>query len=228
MESWMYDLIIVAVILLVVWRRSRQGVVSALIRLLGWAAAVTLILGFAQEWAEKLYFLFLETRAVGAVTKVIPPELITSLQSGADALQQLQAALNSLSGFFGGHTVTFDQFNAIMAYVPQDVNTLAWAITRTVLQPALVGAVKTVISLLILAFCLTVFRGLADLLRADRKKRGALNKTNRVLGGVLGFAEGLAVVYVLVMVLSAAATSFHISWLTPDLLQNTAILSLFL
>lgn len=228
MKSWIYDLIVLAVILLIAWRGSRQGILSSVIRLLGWVAAVTLIMGFAQEWAEKLYHLFIEPRALKAVLAVIPPDLITALQSGANAMQQLQAALNNLSGFFGGQTVDLSQANAIMAYLPQDTATLAWAITQTVLQPALVGAVKTVLSILILVFCLAVFRALANLLRASRRRGGVLNSTNRILGGVLGFAEGLAIAYVLVMILSAVASSFTIPWLTPQLLQDTILVNVFL
>ena len=228
MSSIVYDLILIGIFIFVIRRGWRQGILSTLIRLLGWVAAVVVIFGFSQQWAEKIYFAAIEPWAVKTVAAAIPADLIASMQSGAEAISSLQETLNSLGGLFGGQTIDMSAAESIMTLFRQDPGSLAQSITQTVFQPMLINVVRAVIAILILVVCLAVFRTLARLARANRGGDGILNRTNRILGGFLGFVEGVITAYVYALVLSAVAAAFSPSWLTPQMLADTLLVSVFM
>lgn len=223
----LYDLILIAIFAFVIWRGWRQGILSTLIRLLGWLAAVTVIFGFSQQWAETIYFALIEPRAVAAVAAAIPADALASMNSGAEAIAALQQTMNGLTGLYGGQTVDLSSANTIVALFQQDAGSLAQIVTQTVLQPMLINVVRAVLAILVLVACLLVFRSLARFVRA-RRGGGVLNRTNRILGVCLGLGEGVITAYVYALILAAVAASFAPSWLTPQILNETFLVKLFL
>ncbi len=222
-----YDVIVAMVILLTLFRGFRQGVVSEIVRLLGWVAAAVLIGIYVGGWAEQIYVSVIEPRAVNAVTQAIPPDMVNAMNSGADAVQSLQQVLNNLTGFFGGQVVDQSTADQIVAMLRQNTGSLAQAMTQTILQPVLLTLIKAVLSILLLAACTTVSRFLAKLLAA-RKGDGVASMTNRLLGGALGFGEGLVTAYVFVFVLSLLAVFFSNAIISQAVLQDTMLVRLFL
>lgn len=222
-----YDAIVALVILLTLWRGWRQGVLSELVRLLGWVAAVVLISMYVGGWAERIYASFLEPKAVTAVAEAIPPDMLSAMESGAVAVESLQEVLNSLRGFFGGQVVDQATVDQITALLRQDAGSLAQIITQTVLRPVLLTLVQAVLSILLLAACLTVSKLLARLVAA-RRSDGIGSMTNRLLGAALGFGEGLVTAYIFVFVLSLLAVFFSNSVISQATLQNTRLVRLFL
>ncbi len=222
-----YDVIVAMVILLTLFRGFRQGVVSEIVRLLGWVAAAVLIGIYVGGWAEQIYVSVIEPRAVNAVTQAIPPDMVNAMNSGADAVQSLQQVLNNLTGFFGGQVVDQSTADQIVAMLRQNTGSLAQAMTQTILQPVLLTLIKAVLSILLLAACTTVSRFLAKLLAA-RKGDGVASMTNRLLGGALGFGEGLVTAYVFVFVLSLLAVFFSNNIISQAVLQDTMLVRLFL
>ena len=222
-----YDVIVAMVILLTLFRGLRQGVVSEIVRLLGWVAAAVLIGVYVSGWAEQIYASVVEPRALSAVTQAIPPDMVNAMNSGADAVQSLQQVLNNLTGFFGGQVVDQSAADQIVAMLRQNTGSLAQAMTQTILQPVLLTLIKAVLSILLLAACTTVSRLLAKLLSA-RKGDGVASMTNRLLGGALGFGEGVVTAYVFVFVLSLLAVFFSNKFISQAVLQDTLLVRLFL
>ncbi len=224
-----YDGILVVLVLYILFRGWHQGAASELIRLAGWGAAIVLVSLFAGPWAERIYHGFLEQIAVRSVAKAIPPDVITALESGALAVQSLQEILNSLNGFFGAQTVDPSTVNNIITMFNQDAGSLAEIITQNVLQPVLISVCRVLLSIGILEICLFISRILARLMAAHRRDtESLLSMTNRFLGLALGFGESLVSGYVYVFILSLVTTFFTTKWLSPEVLQGTVFVRLFL
>ena len=222
-----FDLILAGIFIYAIVRGWRQGALSAVVRLGGWIVAFVVITVYSVPWAEQVYHAVVEPRAVAAVAAAIPADAVAAMNSGADALQTIQQALNALSGVLGGQTIDTTTTNAIMTMLQQDTGSLAQIITQTVLQPVLVNVVRIVVSILILVVCVFLSRVLSRLTRS-RAGNSILSRTNRLVGGFLGFLEGAATGFMYVLILYAIATFANISWLTPAVLQGTKLVKLFL
>ena len=222
-----FDLILLGIFIFAVLRGWRQGALSAVVRLAGWVVAIGIIAAYSMPWAERVYHAVVEPRAVAAVAAAIPADAVAAMNSGADALQTVQEALNALSGIMGGQTVDTTTTNTIMTMLQQDAGSLAQIITQTVLQPVLVNVVRIVLSIIILVVCVFLARLLSRLTRA-RRSDTILSRTNRLVGGFLGFLDGAAIGFMYVLILYVIASVARISWLTPSVLQGTKLVRLFL
>ena len=117
--------------------------------------------------------------------------------------------------------------NQIIQMFRQDAGSLAQIITQTILRPVLTTAVQVGLSLLVLGGCLLVSRFIAKLVAA-RKGDSIGTMTNRLLGAVLGFGEGLVTAYIFVFVLSLLAVFFSNKIISQQILQSTHLVRLFL
>ena len=225
--SMVYDIVLMAIFVFIVWRGWRQGALSAVVRLAGWAAALILVAVYSRPWAEQIYHTVVEQQAINAVTAAIPAEMISAMESGAIAVQSIQEVLNNLTGIFGGQVIDNTTANSIIIMLQQDAGTLAQIITQTVLQPMLVSLIQAILSILMVVGCLCVSRLLARLLRA-RGGSGILSLTNRFLGAGLGVGEGLVTAYAYVFVLSLLAAFISTGWFSRQILMQSVIVRLFL
>lgn len=223
--TWIYDLILVLIFVLLILRGWRQGVMATLLRLLGWVVAAFIVIGWAGEWSGSVYESVVEKPVTAAVSAAIPADAVNAMNSTADAVESLQGVLDELSGILGGREIDASSAEAIVSMLRQDGASLADAITQTVLEPVLLGILQAVISLGILIVCLFVFRGLSRLSARGSRGRGVLGKVNKLLGGALGAAEGLAVAYVYAFLLSALANALTVEWLTPAIVNGTSLVS---
>ena len=73
-----YDIILMLLVLHILWRGWQQGLISELLRLAGWGAAIVLVAVYAGPWAEKVYHAVVEKHAVAAVASAIPAEVLTA------------------------------------------------------------------------------------------------------------------------------------------------------
>ena len=224
--SLAYDLILAVIVLLAIRRGWRVGILAGLITLLGWAVAAVIIAGWGRGWAECLYFRFLEPVVVRTVEKAIPAEVVTAMNSGADAvrsLSSLQDVLDQLGGVLGARSLQLGDVTAMEAMLRQDGVSLAQAMTKTVMQPMLIAMTECVVALAVLLVVMALFRRLAR--RSSRRHRGILGKTNQLLGAALGTAEGAALGAVYAIALTLAAELVHTDWLSPAVLADTTLVS---
>lgn len=223
--SIIYDILLVVIFLLVVWRGWRRGALSTLLWLGGWIAALIIIGCFGGVWAESIYSGTVEPWAVHAVEKAIPSGTVEAMNSGADAVDSIQNVLDDLSGLLGRQTVTVSEADAIQRALRQDSGSLASSITDSVLKPVLRPLVRDVLYAVILIVVLFVFRILSRMAASRQGSHGVLSRANHLLGGVLGVLEAMAAVYAAALVLRILANTLHVDWLTPTMLTETYIVS---
>ncbi|MCD8116619.1 MAG: CvpA family protein, partial [Oscillospiraceae bacterium] len=83
--NWIYDLILVAMFLTMTIKGWRHGMLSALLRMLGWAVALVLITTWSASWSQTIYADYVETPVVAAEESAIPADAIAAMNSGAEA-----------------------------------------------------------------------------------------------------------------------------------------------
>lgn len=223
--TWIYDLILVLIVVILARRGWRQGVMATLLRLLGWVAAAIVIVGWAAPWSVSVYDSVVEAPVTAAVSAAIPADAVNAMNNTADAVESLQGVLDDLSGILSGRVIDATAADTIVSMLRQNGASLAQAITETVLEPVLLAILQAVISLGILIVCLFVFRSLSRLSAHGSRGRTVMGKVNKLLGGALGAVEGMAVGYIYAFLLSALAGVVTVEWLTPAIVNGTALVS---
>lgn len=231
-----YDLIFVAILLISVRRGSRNGFLSTVFGLVGWLVALFCCMMWSETAARWLYDSFVHEKLLSTVAANLPADLIAAVNSGAassqEALQSLQQSLNSLGSILGPQFSGIDTSaaGAVLSTFQQDGGTLAQIITDQILQPIAMKFLGVIASIGIFVIVLVVFSLLRRLTRARRHPAGFLGKSNRFLGGVLGFGEGIVSCYFYTLVLSllVSLTGGSLNWLNAAVLQKTWLVSLFL
>lgn len=230
---YIYDIILVLIVGILVWSGWRAGFLATLLQLLGWVAALFLVLRYSQTLAAWTFDNVLQERIIAIVAAAIPQELIDTMHSGAlatqDALLALQQVLDALSGFLGQQTVDTNSLQSIIGFMENDGMSLAQSITETILQPVIVPLLQALFSLILFILCVSLFRSLSRAAaRRNRNSYGLLGGANRLLGGAVGLVEGIIVAFLYAFVLSALAHGLgsRLDWLNPDVFGETVLVKL--
>ena len=91
--SLVYDIIFIAIVLLMIRRGWKRGFLSVLIMVLAWGLALFLFFNYADGWAEKLYYRFCEPWIMKKVSAAIPPGITAAMVSGSALVGTLQGVL---------------------------------------------------------------------------------------------------------------------------------------
>ena len=235
--NWVYDIILLVLFAYIIIRGWRNGILSSVLRMAGWAIAVFLIVAFTAHWAQLIYQNFLEPWAVSSVASSIPDETIAAMNSGADALTQIQGVVDSLSSLvdkintmFGGNLdIDTDVALELQGLMGMDATQLATLITQMILQPVLIAVARVALSAVILLVSVLLFNFLSRLsAKRTKEGEGALTRTNQIIGAAAGVLECVAVGFVAAYVLELIAGMVNRSWLSPEVLQKTYLLRVFM
>ena len=226
---YLYDLILIAIFVVTIRRGWRTGFLSSLFRLSGWLVAILLIVAFSQRIAVWVFENLLYEKVVSAVSAAIPQDVLAAVNSGAAATQEtldaLQTMLDSLGGILGSASISTDSLREVLDLMRIDGQTLAQAITDSILRPLVVTAVQVAASVAIFLVCVWLFKLLSRLFARHHSSRGAIGGLGSALGAVLGFGEGLATNYVYAFVLSALAelADGRLSFLSRSIYDSTML-----
>jgi len=234
--NFVYDIILILIVVFMVRKGCRNGFLSSLLGLIGWAVALVCCTLWSSAVAHWLYNTFVEAKLVATVSAHIPADLVSAANSGATATQNavnsLQSVLHTLSGVLGPQFSGIDTSSAssILNIFSQGGGTLAQVITEQILEPIAVNLLTTVTSIGIFIAVLILFSILRRLTRSRRHSHTFFGITNRFFGGVLGLGESLIMCYLYVMVLStlSALAGDNSHWLSPGILEKTVLVNLFL
>jgi uncharacterized membrane protein required for colicin V production len=234
--SLVYDLILILIVLIMVRRGFRCGLLSSLLGLIGWVVALICCVLWSTAVAQWLYHAFVEAKLVSTVASHIPADLVSAVNSGAAATQEavsnLQSVLTTLSGVLGPLFSGIDPGSAstILNTCAQDGGTLAQVITERALEPIMVKLLTAAASIGIFLTVLLLFGILRRLTRPRRCSGTFLGNVNRFFGGVLGLGESLIVCYFYAIVLSTLSTLVgdRLTWLSPAVLEKAVLVNLFL
>ncbi len=229
---YLYDLVFIVVFVVTIRRGWRTGFLSSLLRLSGWLVALFLIVSFSKPISEWVYETLLYDKIVATVSAALPQDVLAAVNSGAattqETLDALQTMLDSLGGILGSASISTDSLRQVLDLMRTDGQTLAQAITDSILQPLVITAVQVAASVVIFLVCLWLFKLLSRVSAHFHSSRGAAGGLGSALGAVLGFGEGLATNYVYAFILSALAelAGDKLGFISPAIYNNTLLVHL--
>ena len=193
-----YDIILIAVILLSVIIGARHGASKTIVSLIAVFLAATLSIALSKPLADIVFENFLrsslENKVAGAITKSITT-------AGAEFVNPMGKVYLSAMEYFGNYGQTLNQS---IENVIVDSGKEAAAMIVDMYKPVVVGFVSVIIAIVLFIVLAFVFRYLSQpLLKIF--KFSLLKRTDKLLGAVLGFARGVVAILTLAMLLKLLA-----------------------
>ncbi|MEA4911889.1 MAG: CvpA family protein, partial [Oscillospiraceae bacterium] len=185
------------------WKR---GLVSTLLKLAGFA--VSLLVGWwaSGKLASLVYDRFLKDKLVDAVSQKVANDAASS-----------------------GTLGVFSRFvNRILSAATQtDASAASDSIVDSMLAEPATAVVRAILFILLFFVMMLVVKLIIRLVRGLNKVP-VLGGVNKLLGGVIGLAEGLLVCYILVAVVSVIVTlsAENLTWLNTELVNQSRVFSL--
>lgn len=240
------DIILLAILIWVVARGWRNGLVSSVIRLVGAVASYAGAWIVSELISQALYKSFLQAKLVDYAETLVPPELQTisdsfaKLGGNTDLLEklgidlpraiaeQLEAVMEQLglSGLPERLVDTGKLGGEITESVLDNGSTIAEALAQSLFQPLATTALRVVAFAIIFAL-LSIVVSLLYRIGFGFNHIPLIGGVNHLLGAGVGLLEGVIIVYILCMVLAIASAVLggKVELLNWQQLQNTAIFS---
>ena len=180
-----FDVVIVAVILLFALIGLRRGFIKSLAGLIGAVIAMALALTIAHFAADWIYDALIAKPVENAVNEA----LSAGGASAAGVISALPAGLSGIVKSFGGEA-------AVEQAVSQS-SSAASSMILGILRPALVNLTMILLALLLFIPMMILVRLLLRLLNGVVNNTPVVKHVNRILGILFGFCKGIIVVWLL-------------------------------
>ena len=220
----MFDLILVILIVLMIRRGWKKGMLAVLIMLLGWCVALFILPEYTETWSDKVYDSIVEPWVTKKVAQAIPEEYRDTFRMAPDTVAYLTPMLEELDGPAGtlvtSAGITPDALKSVPRLDDGGLEDSLVALLRPILKPL----TRAMVTLAAVAVILAIFGRMAKK-TSRRFGVSALRTGSRLFGAVLGAAEGAALGSVYALVLTILAQMFPVSWLTPEILDKTLLVS---
>ena len=193
-----YDIILIAVILVSVFIGVRNGAAKTIVSLLAVFLATTLAISLSKPLADLVFESFirgsLESKVATAITQSIS-------DAGSGFVNPIGKMFLGAMGYFGNSSGALDK--STQSLIAEKGNEAATAIVD-MYKPVFVGFVSLIIAILLFIVLWLIFRFLS---RPVLKliKFSFVKSTDKLLGGVLGFARGVVAIVTLAMLLRLLA-----------------------
>lgn len=211
--SVILDLMVVALIIvgfIIGWRR---GFISELLRIVGFAVSLVAAWILSSSVTGWIYEKFVKAKIVGEVSETITNTVSGNAVSGGSFWEKLGDLGSEIASYA---TITPEEASKLgESFVNNSLAAPVQAIIRTI-----VFVILFVVFLLIIKLISRLFKGLNHL--------PVVGTLNRVLGGILGLAEGAVICYIFVAIaaLTVKITGDELLWLNSDLINDSRLFSL--
>ncbi|MEA5050144.1 MAG: CvpA family protein [Oscillospiraceae bacterium] len=195
--------VIVVICFIVSWKR---GLVSTVIRLVGCAASILFGWWASGKLATIVYDRFLKDKLVDIVSQRVANQAVSS-------------------GTWGVLGRFVDRI--LSAATGTDTSAASETIVDNMLSQPATAVVRAILFILLFFLLMLVVKGLNRAFRGINKVP-VLGGANKLLGGVIGIAEGLLVCYIAVAAVSliVTLTNNSLTWLNTDLIDVSKLFSL--
>lgn len=211
--SVLLDLLVIAVFIvffIVGWRR---GLISELLRIVGFAVALLAAWILSAPVTGWVYESFVKDKIVSQVSEKITTTVDGTALTGASFWEKLGDLGSEIASLV---TVTPDQAAKLGEdFVNNSLAAPVQAIIRTI-----VFVILFALFLLVIKLVSRLFKGL--------NKLPVVGTVNRIFGGILGLAEGAVICYIFVAIAAiiVKVTGDELLWLNSDLINDSKLFSL--
>lgn len=220
-----YDLAIIAILLYSILMCARRGLIRSLVDLAGYFLVIWLGQFFSEKLAQMAYDTLLKQRVQSVLM-----ERISESATGSELVTQIQAAFRALPPPLDTLVKNTDSqlFTRFENSVSDTLESIVDSVATGVVEPMAVGFLRIVFFLLIFAVGLFIVRRLSSLL-GGVNYLPLIGPANRLLGGVLGLAEGIVTVLVLILVLNLILiiSQGSAGFISEEIIGRTHLLRLF-
>ncbi len=221
MQTWLpyiIDAVLIVVGIIFIIAGSKQGLLRSVVKLVSLFVSVGAA-AYLSPLVSNWFF-----------TSMVRPRLIIKFgdklkelaSSGATSVDKFISSLPSVvQSFVKGSS---DVSSFVSGHMPAESS--AEAIVDKMIAPVILFLMKAILFLVIFLIVMILFRllykalGIVDHIPV-------IGKINSILGAVIGIAEGVLVIYVLSLLISTVAVliSPHVSWLSPQTVNRSLIIS---
>ena len=205
-----YDIILIGIVLLFIVIGAVRGLAKTVIGL-----GVMFVSWLAASWLGKLIATWLYAGVFG-------PKVTTSVSQAADkissgAVQTVDEVTAQFPGWLkGALSMSGKALPTDASQLTADFSQTAADTVNSVVQPIIIGAISILLTIVLFIVIRLVLRVLVMKPLLGVFKLPVINAFNRVLGGLLGAAEGVVLVWVL---------AYLLRLLLPHIASQTTILN---
>lgn len=220
--SILLDVITVAVVILFAMIGMRRGFIKSVVRLLGFAVSVVASALVSSPVAQWIYNEMLYEQLEAIVAQKVQEGVAAASATLAD---QINAVLATLPQGVQNLLTVYGVDASGMAGAAQTNETLVPTIMDQIISPLCVAALQLIVFLVLFLVLFLVIRLLGKVIDKIFASLPVIKQINGLLGGVLGFAEGVLVLFVLCFALQLYMTLTGAgSLITPESLEQTYLL----
>lgn len=224
----LYDVILVAIVIWAIAHFANRGFVRTVLSFLGYLISGFIASTLSQLGARWVFHEFARPWLISYIDENILPSV--GVAGAADAVGQFA---DSLPGIVGnvvrfGLDANPGALQQINDSLQTSVQNIGPAIADYLCAPVVLSLLRIVLFFVLFGLCLALVRNIARLC-GFISKIPLLGGVNSLLGGALGFFQGILVIYLLAILLGLAVlmTNNQIPFVNEEVIQSTFIFKIF-
>ncbi len=192
--SWILDIVTVLVAVLFVLVGYRRGFIKSVVRLIGFAVSVVAAALLSNPIAAKLYDMLFRAQVETLVTQKVEEAAASASASLQEQITSVIASLpQSIQSLMSMYGVDVQEFVG----AAQPAQALAATVLDQIVTPLCVMVLQLIVFLVLFLVLFLLVRLVGKLLDKIFASLPVIKQINGLLGAVIGFAEGVLVLFVL-------------------------------
>lgn len=206
------DIIIIAIVVLFVIIGVKRGLAKTILNLAGLVLTAVSAYYISSFLSQLFYDMFIKQTVITNTQQIIEQNGIDYAVS--NCLEAVPQWINGIISFIvGAFGISLNEFQNQIT-VPANISSSASQVIESVLAPVVTSVLSIILVIILFIIILIIVKKLVKLvLRIFNIP--VIKQINQFLGGIVGLAEGLLIVFIAVNVISMAA-----GFSNPDLLSN--------
>lgn len=206
------DIIIIAIIVLFVIIGVKRGLAKTILNLAGLVLTAVSAYYISSFLSQFFYDMFIKQTVITNTQQIIEQNGIDYAVS--NCLEAVPQWVNGIISFIvGAFGISLNEFQNQIT-VPANISSSASQVIESVLAPVVTSVLSIILVIILFIIILIIVKKLVKLvLRIFNIP--VIKQINQFLGGIVGLAEGLLIVFIAVNIISMAA-----GFSNPDLLSN--------
>lgn len=206
------DIIIIAIIVLFVIIGVKRGLAKTILNLAGLVLTAVSAYYISSFLSQLFYDMFIKQTVITNTQQIIEQNGIDYAVS--NCLEAVPQWINRIISFIvGAFGINLNEFQNQIT-VPANISSSASQVIESVLAPVVTSVLSIILVIILFIIILIIVKKLVKLvLRIFNIP--VIKQINQFLGGIVGLAEGLLIVFIAVNIISMVA-----GFSNPDLLSN--------
>jgi len=201
MVSLIFDLIALALIIIMVAVSAKKGFLSGVVSFIGWIVSAFVAKAFCTVVADYVYNGLIQDKIYNAVLSALENYTPSLSSSYSELFASLPESLQSILG-----SVDPELLNSAFSDPLRTSETVALQLTQDVVGPVVMTMLIALSFIVIFLLCMLIVKLLAGLFKGV-KKIPVIGPINTFLGGVIGAIEAVIILYLVKITIEFVTTA---------------------